>query len=91
MNKLIRPQAIESMKEFMSIKLSLGFQFSSLLNKRLRKLLDKVNIQFRQLEYYKIRNNELKKTASRKLMMSDMRGSIAIDDLMVIKGIMSVI
>ncbi len=71
----------------MTIKLSLGVQFFSVCNKKDRQLLERVTIEFREQNYYKIRKDAFKKTASRKIMTSNIRGSLSIDDMLLFRGI----
>lgn len=69
-SRTIKADYIEKLKAFMQIKLRIGFEFFSRFKGQDRKILDKLGIQLRELNHFRIRDNNFRKTANRKLMLS---------------------
>ena len=86
-SKKVSPQYIEQLREFMSIKLNLGMQVFSSFNGKDRKLMDKMGIEIKENDYFRVRSNKLKRTMNRKLNISNIQGNISIDDVLLIKSL----
>ena len=71
----------------MSIKLNLGMEVFNSFNGKDRKLMDKMGIEIKENDYFRVRNNKLKRTMNRKLNISNIQGNISIDDVLLIKSL----
>jgi hypothetical protein len=78
---------IEKQREFMSVKVNLGVEFFHSLSSGDRKLLEKGFIEVRQLNFLRVRDDKLARTMNLRVLLSDLRGSISIDDVILLRNI----
>ena len=83
----MKSSEIEMLREFIGIRARLAIEAFSQFRGRDRKMLDKVIATYREEDYHRVRDGNFVKAQQRFLGLSDVKGNIALDDVLLLAAL----